>query len=122
MLSIIFAMNSQSHTLTWPVRRTIQITTPAPYKPQLENLPLILVLDTDPVFLQFIKQAFSMRYQVFVAHDLAEAMKSLRHGCFELLLMDLSMPMCDSITLLARIRAQPPLSEIPLLAISTSRE
>ncbi len=116
-------MHTQSHALiSFPVRHTVQITTPTPITHQTQTRPLVLVIDTDPIFLQLIKQAFSTRYQVFVAHDLGEALKLLRRGCFQLLLVDLSMPLCDSIGLLERIRTQPRLQEVPLLAISTSRE
>ncbi len=117
----IAIMSSQSHAvLTSPVRYTIQITTNELLRQKVQVRPSILVIDADQVFLQLIHHALADEYQVLIAHDLAEAAKVIRRGRFDLLLMDLSTPLCDGVELLQRIRRHPRLGEIPLLALCTS--
>ncbi len=116
-------MNSQSHSvISSPVRSTIEITTHQLVGPQVTVRPSVMVIDADEAFLQLIKQALSHNYQVLTAHDSSEAARLLRRGRFELLMVDLSMPMCDGIGLLQKIRSNARLREVPVLVLATSHE
>ncbi len=114
-------MSSQSHSvISSPVRYTIQITTNQLVRPPVQTRPCVLVIDPDQVFLQLISHALAHDYQVLTAHDAVEAAKLLRRGHFELLLLDLSMPLCNGVDVLQRVRRHPRLREIPLLVLCTS--
>lgn len=57
-------------------------------------------------------------YQVDVVEDGAEAVNAVRHSHYDLILMDVDMPVLDGIAAAREIRALPGTAEMPILALS----
>jgi two-component system chemotaxis response regulator CheY len=53
------------------------------------------------------------------AGDGAEAIKKLAQGPFDLVLTDINMPLLDGLKLISHIRAEPAISKLPIVVITT---
>jgi two-component system chemotaxis response regulator CheY len=53
------------------------------------------------------------------ANDGAEAIKKLASGPFDIVLTDINMPLLDGLKLISHIRADPVLSKLPVIVITT---
>jgi two-component system chemotaxis response regulator CheY len=53
------------------------------------------------------------------ANDGAEAIKKLAGGAFDIVLTDINMPLLDGLKLISHIRAEPALSKLPIVVITT---
>jgi two-component system chemotaxis response regulator CheY len=53
------------------------------------------------------------------ANDGAEAIKKLSGGPFDIVLTDINMPLLDGLKLISHIRAEPTLSSLPIVVITT---
>lgn len=53
------------------------------------------------------------------AGDGAEAIKKLSAGTFDLVLTDINMPLLDGLKLISHIRADPAISQLPIIVITT---
>lgn len=82
--------------------------------------PVLLVVDDDPGFGDSLRDLLAEEgYQVCCANDGLEALELLRElprPC--LILMDLLMPRMDGWEFLARLRAEPRWSTVPVVALS----
>ena len=59
-------------------------------------------------------------YKVSCAKNGSEALKKIRTESFDLLLLDIIMPVMDGFQVLERLKAEPSLSEIPVIVLSAS--
>ncbi len=78
----------------------------------------ILVVDDDENILQLVSDTLSDTYEVKTASDAVEAADQLQLQSFDLLILDLNMPVLDGSELLEILRVQPNFERVPILVIS----
>ncbi|HLV67340.1 MAG TPA: EAL domain-containing protein [Polyangiaceae bacterium] len=65
----------------------------------------VLLVDDDPAVLRAVSRALRMRgFEVVTAHDGEQAVHSIRHRSFDVVLSDIGMPGMDGIQLLREVR------------------
>ncbi|WP_440222771.1 response regulator [Dokdonella sp. MW10] len=80
-------------------------------------MPRVLVADDNPVALAFFGEAFArLGVDCVVASDGAEAVARANEAAFDLLLVDVNMPLLDGVATLAAIRSGGPSCGSPALA------
>ncbi len=84
----------------------------------MDNRASILVVDDDENILQLLSDALSDTYEVKTASDAVEAADQLQLQAFDLLVLDLNMPVLDGSELLEIFRVQPNFDRVPILVIS----
>jgi two-component system response regulator PrrA len=77
-----------------------------------------LVVDDDENILQLVMDALADTYEVKTASDAVEAADQLQLQSFDLLVLDLNMPVLDGSELLEIFRVQPNFDRVPILVIS----
>jgi DNA-binding response OmpR family regulator len=82
----------------------------------------ILVIDDDETILELLTDALSPEYYVATAHDALEGVEHLMGDHFDLLIIDLGMPVLDGVELIHKIRANSPFTKIPILVLSAYPE
>ncbi len=82
----------------------------------------ILVIDDDESILELIKDTLSSDYQISTARDSLEGVELLMSERFDLLVIDLGMPVLDGVELIQKIRAHSPFNKIPILVLSAYPE
>lgn len=83
-------------------------------------LPQLLLVDDSEAILAYERASLGDRYALTVARDGVEALERLRGGALpDLIVLDLSMPRLDGEGLLAAMRRDPLLREIPVVLVST---
>ncbi|CAN1548312.1 BaeS Signal transduction histidine kinase [Caulobacteraceae bacterium] len=82
----------------------------------------ILVVDDDPILREFAGVYLSTpTMEVEVAENGRAALERLKQGGIDLALVDLEMPVMDGFELIAAVRAEPSLEDLPIVVI-TGRE
>jgi CheY-like chemotaxis protein len=87
---------------------------------------VVLLVEDDPGDVVLVREAFSARRlinELRVAQDGVEALEQLRdpaHSLPDLILLDLNLPRKDGREVLAEIRADPKLTGIPVVILTTS--
>ncbi len=82
----------------------------------------ILVVDDDPILREFAGVYLtSPTMEVEVAEDGRAALERLKKGGIDIALVDLEMPVMDGFELIAAVRAEPSLEDLPIVVI-TGRE
>lgn len=82
----------------------------------------ILVVDDDPILREFAGVYLSSpTMEVEVAEDGRVALERLKQGGIDIALVDLEMPIMDGFELIAAVRAEPSLENLPIVVI-TGRE
>ncbi len=84
----------------------------------LDNRYSLLVIDDDESILELLSDTLSDTYEVKTATDAVEAADLLQAQPFDLLVLDLNMPVLDGSELLEIFRVQPHFEQIPILVIS----
>ncbi len=84
----------------------------------MDNRTSILVVDDDENILQLLSDALADIYDVKTASDAVEAADQLQLQSFDLLILDLNMPVLDGSELLEIFRVQPNFERVPILVIS----
>ncbi len=84
----------------------------------MDNRASILVVDDDENILQLLSDALTDTYEVKTASDAVEAADQLQLQSFDLLVLDLNMPVLDGSELLEIFRVQPNFDRVPILVIS----
>lgn len=85
------------------------------------NARTVLIIDDDPAMVRLLARMLRSapdRYDVLRAYDGAEGLDILRYQRTDLIFLDLVMPGIDGRAFLARVRADPALAAIPVIAIS----
>lgn len=81
--------------------------------------PRLLVVEDDPDLARFLAGSLCSDYAVDVAADGAEALSLLRSRPIELVLSDVTMAGLDGLGLVAAIRADPVLRDLPVVLLSS---
>lgn len=100
---------------------TLQSTQPETTKPGLNSLSgvkVLLVEDNLVNQLVAIKLLESMQAAVVVAQNGQEALDKLALETFDIILMDIQMPVMDGLTATQHIRAQTQYSKLPIIAMT----
>lgn len=82
----------------------------------------ILVIDDDETILELLKDALSPEHSVVTAHDALEGVEVMMGHRFDLLIIDLGMPVLDGVELIQKIRANSPFDKVPILVLSAYPE
>lgn len=81
--------------------------------------PKILVADDNPASRELIREVLEMSgYDVLEASDGREAVHQARNGAPDLVLVDIQMPRLDGYGVLRELRADPRLSDMPVVALT----
>lgn len=94
---------------------------PTPYARHPGQPPRILLAEDNPMNQQLVKRLLEPRgYEVVVVNNGAEAVAAIQKNGFDLILMDIQMPVMDGITATQAIRAlEPPYrGRVPILALT----
>lgn len=83
-----------------------------------QTLGKILVVDDDTAILELIQQTLPADYQVAATDDWLEGINLLTENDFNLLILDLGMPVFDAPEFLQRVNTLFDGSKIPILVIS----
>ena len=67
-------------------------------------------------FMKFLIESYG--YQAFEAADGLEAVERTKHNAFDLILMDISLPMVDGLTATKTIRETIPSQKLPIIAVT----
>lgn len=81
--------------------------------------PLVLLVDDSEAVLAYERAALSGHYSIRTATDGAKALHELAKHPPALVLLDLSMPVMDGDEVLAKMKADPSLSRIPVVIVSS---
>ncbi len=84
--------------------------------------PRILVIDDDETILDLLKDTLSADYTIATAHDSLEGVELMMSERFDLMIIDLGMPVLDGVELIGKIRANSPFDKIPILVLSAYPE
>ncbi len=87
-------------------------------QPVPRSLPHILVIDDDDTILNLIWETLAPDYQISTAHDALEGVDLLMSEKFDLLIVDLGMPVVDGVELIQKIRENSPFHHVPILVVS----
>jgi len=82
----------------------------------------ILVIDDDETILELIRETLSSDYDVVTARDTLESVDLLLGQRFDLLIVDLGLPVVDGVELIQKIRDNSPFQNIPILVVSAYPE
>jgi DNA-binding response OmpR family regulator len=83
----------------------------------------ILVVEDDPDIAELVRynlQAIGL--DVIIAADGISALRELRQGSFDLLILDLMLPTVSGLEICKEVRAQPVLQELPVLVMTARGE
>lgn len=83
------------------------------------SLPHLLLVDDSETILAFEKAVLSGHYAITTANNGMEALEKAGQQQPEAILLDLSMPVMDGGEVLARLKSDPKLEQIPVIVIST---
>lgn len=78
----------------------------------------ILVVDDDASNRKLLQRVLAQEYQVSVAEDGQEALDALAKGSFDVVLLDVMMPVLTGLETLERIRSTPALAELPVILLT----
>ena len=83
----------------------------------------ILIVDDEPNNVDFLEQALEdSGYQLITATNGQEALNKIQNEQPDLILLDLNMPVMDGFTVLAKVKEEPNLRDIPVIIISSEHE
>ena len=78
----------------------------------------ILVIDDDHATLQMMDDLLCDEYDVSIAEDIAQAGECLKQQRFDLLILDVRMPLTDGLAYLNQLALDPKLAALPVLVAS----
>ncbi|MGE5138574.1 MAG: response regulator [Rudaea sp.] len=84
----------------------------------MDNHPALLVVDDDQSILDLVNDALKGDYEVRTAGDVLEAADLFRENHFDLLILDLNMPVVDGEELMQLFAVDPGFGAVPILIIS----
>ncbi len=80
--------------------------------------PKILIIDDDDKFLELMQDFMLDRYDVAVAEDIFDGSNLLLGEHFDLLILDIRMPVVDGIEYLRMLDTKPEFAKMPILVVS----
>ncbi len=80
--------------------------------------PKILIIDDDDKFLEMMQDFLLDRYDVAVAEDIFDGSNLLLGERFDLLILDIRMPVVDGIEYLQMLNKKPEFAQMPILVVS----
>ena len=85
----------------------------------VDPTPHLLIVEDDPTN-ALIAATICERagYATTLARNGLEALEHLKQRRFDLLLVDVQMPVMDGLTLVKRLRAEPATAELPIIAVT----
>jgi len=79
----------------------------------------VLIAEDNPVNRELLRELLELRgYTVLEACDGQEALRLIEHAQPELMLLDISMPGMDGFAVVRRIRENPRMAELPVVAVT----
>jgi CheY-like chemotaxis protein len=79
----------------------------------------ILIVEDNPTNLKLASQVLEAEgYEVDRATDAEQAQELLRHATPDLVLMDIALPGMDGLTLTRKLKADPGLKDVPVVAMT----
>jgi CheY-like chemotaxis protein/chemotaxis signal transduction protein len=86
------------------------------------SLPTLLLVDDSESVLAYESAALSRDYALRTATDGRRALAAMREECPDLVLLDLSMPVCNGDQVLSEMRHDPELEAVPVIIVTTEAE
>ena len=83
----------------------------------------VLIVDDEPFNVDFFEQALEdSNYQIITASNGQEALEKIQSEQPDLILLDLAMPVLDGFAVLAQVKADQVLRDIPVIIISAEHD
>ncbi len=82
----------------------------------------LLIVDDDKINLSAAKTALSGTYKVTAVTSGGQALKFLQYNLCDLILLDINMPEMNGFEVMAKIRENPELSEIPIIFLTADND
>jgi two-component system, cell cycle response regulator len=95
-----------------------ETTAPAPVERTHPGAARVLVADDEEDAREALRLVLEPEYEVLVAADGQQAVEMARAGRPDVVLLDVNMPRLDGFQALERLRADPAISDIPVLFVS----
>ena len=117
----VFCACEDSELMVEPAGDTAaaELVHPPSSSPKQKRLT-VLVVDDDINIHAIAEEALLKDYEVALAEDGEQCLEQVRRRTPDLIVLDLSMPRMDGITVLNRLRVQPALQELPVLVLTAS--
>ncbi len=80
----------------------------------------VLIVDDDPNVHLLVEAALAKDYEVLTAEDGEEGLEKLESGHPDMVVLDLNMPNLGGMAVLKKLRADPKLSNLPVLVLTVS--
>ncbi len=84
--------------------------------------PKILIIDDDDKFLEMMQDFLLDDYDVAVAEDIFDGSNLLLGDRFDMLILDIRMPVVDGIEYLKMLDAKPEYAKMPILVVSGEQD
>jgi class 3 adenylate cyclase len=85
--------------------------------------PKVLIVDDEPLNVDYLEQELEdWNYHILTAINGQEALDKIRSELPDLVLLDIMMPVLDGFAVLAQMKADPRLRDIPVIVISASND
>jgi CheY-like chemotaxis protein len=85
--------------------------------------PKVLIVDDEPLNVDYIEQELAdCNYQLITASNGREALDKIYSAQPDLVLLDLMMPVLDGFAVLAQVKADPSVRDIPVIIISAASD
>src|SRR5512139_1836242 len=89
----------------------------------MNQQPKVLIVDDEPFNVDYIEQELAdCNYQLITASNGREALDKIYSVQPDLVLLDLMMPVLDGFAVLAQVKADPSVRDIPVIIISAASD
>ncbi len=117
----VFCAYEGCDVMVHPLRRPTSpeaVQKAVPTKPQRRLS--VLIVDDDPNIHLLVEAALAKDYEVLTAEDGNEGLEKLESSHPDMVVLDLNMPNLGGMAVLKRLRADPALSNLPVLVLTVS--
>jgi CheY-like chemotaxis protein len=89
----------------------------------MNQKPKVLIVDDEPFNVDYLQQQLEdCNYHLLTAFNGREALEEIESQQPDLILLDLIMPVLDGFAVLAQVKADPVLRDIPIIIISAEKD
>jgi CheY-like chemotaxis protein len=89
----------------------------------MQQKPKVLIVDDEPFNVDYLEQELEdLNYDILTAVNGRDALDKIESQRPDLVLLDIMMPVLDGFAVLAQIKADPRLRDIPVIVISASND